>query len=80
MKKRFDKIQNYVDALSTICAMQVGWDGYNPNSAKQMRGLMMDMVEVAGRGINGQPVFLTGDEMTYKIYGKTSKRSRIKQK
>lgn len=59
---RPDTREYYRDALTLICAIAVDWDGYDPNNAEQMRGLIKDMVEVAGAAIDKKPSYVTDKE------------------
>jgi len=52
--------RNYKDALEVICAVIVGWDGYNPDDAKQMRELAIELSDIASNALKEKPVFLNG--------------------
>lgn len=59
------KHRNYYDALSTIPAIAAGYDGYNPKSAKQMRKLILDLVEVAAMALKNKAIMVdvSGDNI-----------------
>lgn len=52
---------HYKQGLSLVMGVAAGYDGYNPNSAKQMRKLVADLVEVAAKAWKDEPLWFKDD-------------------
>jgi len=48
----------YRDQLVNINAVAIGFDGYNPNSAKQMRELVIEMAQMARDALNHEKLYV----------------------
>lgn len=52
----------YKDVLSNIEAIGKDYDGFNPNSAKQMKHLVDDLVKLAANALAGKPQYISPKE------------------
>ena len=48
----------YKEALTLINLVAIDYDGYNPNSAKQMRELVVEMAQMARDAINHKKLWI----------------------
>ena len=55
------QFKNYRDGLSAITMIALHYDGYNPKDAKQMKGLVDQLAELAGETLLDKPVFIKCD-------------------
>ena len=56
----------YIDALELITVIALGYDGYNPSSAPQMRKLVNDLVEVAEKALKKETIWVEVGKETKK--------------
>lgn len=47
----------YRDVMDTMSSIRINWDGYNPQSTKQMRELLEDIVKIGQRGLNNEKMY-----------------------
>ena len=48
----------YKDQLTNINMVAIDYDGYNPNSAKQMRELVVEMSQMAEDALNHNKLYI----------------------
>ena len=69
------KFKNYRDGLSAVVGIAAGYDGYNPKDAKQMKGLVAELAQVAADALLDKPIFInTKGQSMYTSEGGYRKR------